>query len=66
MFSNISFTHIQRELWSFTVLTYQCEPRHSFKWGEESTRVCSSDGNWDNNDAPICVPGKLTFYLSYN
>lgn len=66
MFSNISFTHIEREFWSHTELTYQCEPRHSFKLGEKGTRVCGGDGNWNNNNAPICVPGKLTFYLTCN
>ena len=65
VFSSISFTHVQSEFWSYTVLKYQCEPDHEFKWGENNTRVCGSDGYWNYNVAPVCVPGKLTNKLRY-
>lgn len=63
MISDISFTHVSREFWSYTELTYYCEPDHEFRFGETDTRVCESYGIWNDNVAPECVPSMLTYKL---
>ena len=62
----ISFTHIADEYWTDTVLTYECEPMHSFLFGASNTRVCGRNGQWDDGTAPRCVPGllKSSFHTS--
>ena len=59
---SISFTNIEDEIWSGTEITYTCVSSHSFKWGESATRTCGRDGNWNNDVAPICVPGKFIIF----
>ena len=57
---DISSTDVPGQIWSGSQITYTCITSHSFKSGETVTRVCGSDGNWNNNVAPVCVPSKLT------
>lgn len=54
-----TFSYKDDEFWSYTEVTYQCKPSHSFLWGEHKMLTCGINGTWDFQNAPKCAPSKL-------
>ena len=60
----IEFTHFEYEHWTFTEVSYTCNPGYTFLQGEVDRRVCGAeneDGVWDDYNAPVCAPGNILF-----
>ena len=58
--TSIEFTYFEGEYWTFTEVSYTCDPDYTFLPGEVDRRVCgveNEDGVWDNYTAPVCAPG---------
>ena len=64
----ISFTHIDGEYWTDTKVTYTCDAGYTLDWDSyvypTLERVCTSNGNWDDNEAPVCVPSLYLFVIT--
>ena len=49
-------------------MTYTCDAGYTLDWDSyvypTLERVCTSDGNWDDNEAPVCVPSLYLFVIT--
>ena len=56
----IEFSYFEGEFWTFTEVSYTCNPDYTALPGEVDRRSCgveNEDGVWDNYVAPVCAPG---------